>query len=57
MASKEGRKRRLLTLEKKVEVVQELKNGKSQQFVATLYSIPKSTVADIWKDQEKIERC
>ena len=56
MASKEGRKRRVLILEKKLEVIQELKNGKSQRFVATLYSIPKSTVADIWKDWEKIER-
>ena len=44
----EGRKRRVLILEKKLEVIQELKNGKSQRFVATLYSIPKSTVADIW---------
>ena len=56
MASKEGRKRRVLTLEKKLEVIQELKNGKSQRLVRTLYSIPKSTVADIWKDREKIER-
>ena len=51
MASKEGRK----TLEKKLEVVQELKNGKSQRLVATLYSIPKFTVSHIWKDREKIE--
>ena len=55
MASKEGRKRRVLTLEKKLEVVQELKNEKSQRLVATLYSIPKSTVSHIWKDREKIE--
>ena len=36
---------------KKFEVIQELMNGKSQRFVATLYSIPKSTVADIWNAQ------
>ena len=34
----------------------ELKSGKSQRFVGTLYGIPKLTVADIWKDREKIER-
>ena len=36
MASKEGRKRRVLTLEKKLEVIQELKDGKSQRLLHIL---------------------
>lgn len=53
MASK--RKRRVITLEKKLEIIGEIQKGQSQRRVSELYDIPKSTVADIWKDREKIE--
>ena len=36
LLSKEGRKRRVLTLEKKLEVIHELKDGKSQRLVHIL---------------------
>ena len=51
------RKRSVITLEKKLQVVGELEKGKSQRCVSDLHSIPKSTVADnIWKDREKIRK-
>ena len=53
MASK--RKRSVVTLEVKLQIIAELKEGKSQRLVAELYNIPKSTIADIWKAREKIE--
>ena len=52
---KAKRKRSVITLEKKLAVVDELKKEKSQRCVADLYSLPKSTVADIWKDRDKIQ--
>jgi len=55
MASKQKRKRSVITLEKKLEVIKELREGKSQRCVADLCSLPKSTVGDIWKDREKIQ--
>ena len=53
------RKRSVLTLEKKLEIIGELKKGKSLRCVSGLYDVPKSTVVshcDIWKDREKIEK-
>ncbi len=44
---KQGRKRRVLTLEKKLDIIKELKGGKSQRCVSELHQVPKSTVADI----------
>ena len=56
MDSKEGRKWSVITLEKKLIIIREIKkNRKLQKCVSALYSIPNSTVADIWKDREKIE--
>ena len=47
----------MLTLEKKLEIIGELKKGKSVRCVSGLYDVPnKSTVGDIWKDREKIEK-
>ena len=52
----------MLTLEKKLEIIGELKKGKSLMCVSGLYDVPKSTVVciarpcDIWKDREKIEK-
>ena len=53
--AKQGRKRSVLTLEKKLDLIQEMKKGKSQRYVLELYKVPKSTVGDIWKEREKIE--
>lgn len=53
---KTKRKRCVLTLEKKLEVIKELKKGKSQRLVSELFGIPKSTTADIWRLREKIEQ-
>ena len=48
--------RRVVTLEKKLEIISQIKKVKSQRFVSSLFDIPKSTVADVWKAREKIER-
>ena len=44
VASTTRRKRSLLTLEKKLEIIGELKKGKSLRCVSGLYDVPKSTV-------------
>lgn len=49
------RKRTVVTLEKKLEIIAELKKGLSQRAVAEKFTIAKSTVSDIWKDRLKIE--
>ena len=47
----------MLTLEKNFEIIGELKKGKSVRCVSGLYGVTnKSTVGDIWKDREKIEK-
>ena len=51
-----GRKRSVITLEQKLKIISDIKGGKSQRCVAEIYQTPKSTVGDIWKDREKIER-
>ena len=53
MASK--RKRTVIMLEKKLQVIAEVRNGKSQRLIAETFGVPKSTVGDIWKEREKIE--
>ena len=50
------RKRNVVTLETKLQIIAELKEGRSQRLVAELYNIPKSTIADIWKIRDKIEQ-
>ena len=49
------RKRTLITLEKKLQVIAEVQNGKSQRLVAETLGVPKSTVSNIWKERETIE--
>ena len=44
LASTTRRKRSMLTLEKKLEIIGELKKGKSLRCVSGLYDVPKSTV-------------
>ena len=48
------RKRSAHTLETKLEIVKALEKGDSQRLVGQKFSIAKSTVADIWRDREKI---
>lgn len=48
---KPSRKRKVITLEKKLAIISELSKGKSQRFVS---DVAKSTIADIWKVREKI---
>ena len=48
------RKRSVLTLERKLEIISEVKKGKSVRLVAGQFGVPKSTVSDIWKGREKI---
>ena len=57
LASTTRRKRSVLTLEKKLEIIGELKKRKSLRCVSGLYDVPKSTIArpcDIWKDEKKL---
>ena len=56
-AAGESRKRSILTLKKKLEIVQQLQQGKSQRLVADEFEVAKSTVCDIWKYRQKIEEC
>ena len=49
------RKCSVLNLEKKTKVIADIRAGKSQRFVGETDGVPKSTVADIWEEREKIE--
>ncbi len=48
-------KRSVLTLERKLETISEVKKGKSVRLVPGQFGVPKSTMNDIWKGREKIE--
>jgi len=39
-------------LEKKLEIIAEIKKDKSVRSVSELFSIPKSTVQDVWREKE-----
>ena len=54
MASK--RKHNVLSLERKIDIIAQVRKGKLQRAVAKLFDVAKSTVGDIWKNREKIER-
>ena len=54
MASK--RERNVLSLERKLDIIAQVRKGKLQRAVAKLFDAAKSTVGDIWKNREKIER-
>ena len=47
------RKRSVLTLEKKLEIVAESKKSKSVRSVSGQFDVPKSTVSDIWRGRQK----
>ena len=51
-----SRKRRVITLEQKLKIIDDLKERKSQQLVGDIHGVPKSTVGDIWKDRGKIDK-
>ena len=53
-AVKKKRKRSVFTLEMKLSIIKELEKGSSQRAVGESFGVPKSTVADIWKDRNKI---
>ena len=59
MASETTCKRKcsVLTLEKKLglEIIAELRKGKSQRLASMQFGVPKSTIRDVWKDRDKIE--
>ena len=55
--SAKKRKRSVLTLETKIEIIHELQKGSSQRVVAGIFGVAKSTVSDIWRDRKKIEDC
>ena len=44
-----------MTNETKLEIIEAIEKGKSQRRVTELFEIAKSTVADIWKDREKLK--
>ena len=50
------RKRNVLILERKLDIIAQVRKGKLQRAVAKLFDAAKSTVGDIWKNREKIER-
>ena len=47
------RKRSVLTLETKLEIVKALEKGTSQQVVGDKFGVAKSTIANIWKDHKR----
>jgi len=47
------RKRSVLTLAKKLEIIDELKKGKSVRFVSGQFGVPKFWVSDIWKGRDR----
>ena len=53
MASK--RKRSVMSLEKKLDIIADLRQGKSQRAVSDRFGVAESTVGDIWKNKDKIE--
>ena len=52
------RKRSVITLERKLEVIKELENGRSQRVVAAslLFEIPESIIGNIWNNRKKIQK-
>ena len=41
-----ARKRRVITLDQKLKIIEDLEVGKSQRLVSNTYGVPKSTVGD-----------
>ena len=56
MATAPKRKRCVITIEQKLEIIAELSKGKSQRVVVDIFKVAKSTINDIWRYKEKIKR-
>lgn len=50
------RKRDVLTIEKKLEIIKELKNGVSASSLSVRLNVPRTTINDIKKNAEEIEK-
>ena len=46
----------MLSLERKLNIIAQVRKGKLQRAVAKLFDAAKLTVGHIWKNREKIER-
>ena len=53
MASK--KKHSIMSLEKKLGIIAELQQGKSQRAVSDRFGVAKSTMGNIWKNKDKIK--
>ena len=51
MATAPKRKRCVIIIEQKLEIIAELGKGKSQRVVADIFKVAKSTINDIWRDK------
>ena len=51
MATAPKRKRCVITIEQKLEIIAVLGKGKSQRVVADIFKVAKSTINDIWRDK------
>ena len=51
-----SRKRRVIMLELKLKIIDDLKEGKSQRLVGDIHGVLKSITGDIWKDRGKIKK-
>ena len=49
-----SKKRKALSISDKVEIIQEIENGKSNAAVCRNYNLSSSTVSTIWKKRENI---
>ena len=50
-------KRKVVTLEKKIQVIRDMEKGVSRQAAADKLEMTKSTLTEIWKNWQKIEEC
>ena len=51
MATAPKRKRCVIIIEQKLEIIAELGKGKSQRVVADIFKVAKYTINDIWRDK------
>ena len=49
------RKQNIQSLEKKLDIIEEIKRGKSQRAVAEYFQVAKSTVSNTWKSRERTD--
>lgn len=50
------RKRNVLTLEKKLEIIEKLKKGATSVALSVQYDVPRTTINDLKKNMEEIEQ-